>query len=57
MTKRKVPQAFMPRSRLPGEARPASHNIFAGEYKPTPAPPIRAGACDFLSIKSRGTQT
>jgi hypothetical protein len=57
MTKRKAPLPFVPRSRLPGEAKPATHNIFADEYKPAPAPPIRTGACDFLSIKSRGTQT
>lgn len=57
MSKRKVPLPFVPRTRLPGEAKPAAHNIFASKYTPDPAPPIRAGARDFLSIKSHGIQT
>jgi hypothetical protein len=57
MSKKKVSAPFVPRSRLPGEAKPPSHNIFAGQYKPDPAPPIRAGASDFLSVKSHGIQT
>lgn len=57
MSKKKASVPFVPRTRLPGEAKPAIHNIFAGEYKPTPAPPIRSGASDFLSVKSHGVQT
>lgn len=42
---------------LEAMAKPPTRNIFAGEYKPAPAPPIRAGASDCLSVKSHGIQT
>jgi hypothetical protein len=53
----KAKHTFAPRVRQPGEAPPRTHNIFNANFKPPPAPPIRAGADDFRKIKSKGVRT
>jgi hypothetical protein len=42
---------------LPAKAAPNTYNIFEHDYSHEAATPARAGACDFLKIKSQGLRT
>lgn len=48
---------FVARVRLDGEAPPRRHSSFNDTPMPAPIPPMRAGAGDFLRIKSKGVRT
>lgn len=48
---------FQPRQRQPNEALPNVINKMSGFYTPPDMTPVRAGASDHLSIKSRGNRT